>query len=96
MGLFRRRPLPPVPDLLAAVADEIAMAYVACPGEVVALLTAHADAEFRLDAHVIDGYAEPHEVAMAAAEADGTRRALLALSPTAQTTIRRNTQETDR
>lgn len=96
MRLFRRRPPRPVPDLLAAVADELAMAYTADPGEVVALLTAHADNEFRLDAAVIDAYTTPAELAMAAAEADGTRRALLALSPTAQTTIRRTTQETPR
>lgn len=96
MRLFRRRPLPPVPALLAAIADEIAMAYAACPGEVMALLTAHADNELYLDGTVIDPYSEPHEVAMAAAEADGTRRALLALSPTAQTTIRRTTLENPR
>lgn len=94
--LFRRRDtLPQLPHPLNAVLDELAGAFAAAPGPATALLLGHADAAFRLDALVIDPYAAAHEIAMAAAEVDGTRRALLGLSPAARH-MTRTTLETDR
>lgn len=97
MRRFRRRPLAPLPDVLAAVVDEFAQAFNAHPGMVTRLLLDHAGATFAVDAMVIDPDTQPHEIAMAVAEADGTRAALLGLSPAARTLTRRtNAQETDR
>lgn len=86
--LFRRPPAP-LPNLLADFIDELAMAYTAAPGKVVNLLVAHADAEFRLDVMSIVGAAAPDAIDAATAGADATRRAVLALSPTARRVVRR-------
>lgn len=94
---FRRRPAAPaeVPDVLAAVVDEIAQAYVAHPGQVAVLLLGHAFAALAVEAAVIDPHTEEWQLAVLAAEADGTRRALLDLAPAAQT-ITRTAEESPR
>jgi hypothetical protein len=101
MWPFRRRPAPLPPDLphpLHVVLDELAEAFAAYPGHVTALLLHHANASFRLDCAVLEPGAAEHEIAMRVAEADGTRAALLALSPAAVALTRTRTtaQETDR
>lgn len=112
MRLFRRRrPAPAVPlgshvrlitahaiTTLHAVVDDLAEAFAANPVQMTLLLSGHADATFALDAAVIDDHSAQHEIAVCAAEADGTRRALLALSPAAADlmTHTRTTLETDR
>lgn len=109
MRLFRRRPVSPLPEQQAtvrlmaahaittmhAVVDDLAEAFAADPVRMTLLLHGHAAATFALDAVVIDPESADHECAMAAAEADGTRAALLALSPaaadlTARTTAQEN------
>lgn len=108
MWPFRRRPTPAMPlarqvDLIAvhaaatlrAVVDDLAEAFVADPVRTTLLLHGHAAAVFALDACVIDPQSAEHECAMAAAEADGTRTALLALSPAAADLTRTTAQETD-
>lgn len=111
MRLFRRRrPAPAVPlgshvrlitahaiTTLHAVVDDLAEAFAADPVRMTLLLHGHAAATFALDAVVIDPESADHECAMAAAEATGTRAALLALSPAAaDLTDRTTAQETDR
>lgn len=110
MRLFRRRrPAPAVPlgshvrlitahaiTTLHAVVDDLAEAFAADPVRMTLLLHGHAAATFALDAVVIDPESADHECAMAAAEATGTRAALLALSPAAADLTRTTAQETDR
>lgn len=113
MRLFRRRrrrdpallPLRAQLDLITvhaittmhAVVDDLAEAFAANPVQMTLLLSGHADATFALDAAVIDDHSAEHEIAMCAAEANGTRAALLALSPAAaDLTDRTTAQETDR
>lgn len=78
------------------VVDELAEAFAANPVQMTLLLSGHADAVFALGAAVIDDHAAQHEIAVCAAEADGTRRALLAVSPAATDLTRTTAQETDR
>jgi class 3 adenylate cyclase len=97
MRLFRRRPPVPLPEQLAVVVDEIAEAFNAHPGLVTRLLLDHAGAAFAWDALLIDPMSADHEIAMAVAEADRTREALLCLSHAAAVITRtRTTLETDR
>ncbi|MET8399608.1 hypothetical protein [Streptomyces sp900116325] len=72
----------PVRDqLLAPLLDDLAIAYAEDPVEFGHLLAAHAGSVLRLDhAHVSDDM-PGHERAMRAAEADGTREALLGELP---------------
>lgn len=96
LPFLRRRPAAApaaLPDQLAAVLDEIAEAYAAARPLASRLLANHARNVGRLDAAVIDPHAEPWRLAYLAAEAEGTRAALLDLSPTALT-IARTTPET--
>jgi hypothetical protein len=98
LPFLRRRPASvptALPDQLAAVLDEVAEAYASAPQMAARLLANHARAVVRLDAAVIDPHAEPWRLAYLAAEAEGTRAALLDLSPTAHA-IARTTPETTR
>lgn len=89
MRLFRRRPaLVPVPPDLAAVLDQIAEAYWACPALVGRLLDNYGALSLAHDALVIDDAAEAHEIAMAVAEVDGSREALLTYCTTPEDTHR--------
>jgi hypothetical protein len=96
--LLRRRPVvapTALPDQLAAVLDEVAEAYASAPQIAARLLANHARAVARHEAAVIDPHAEAWQIAYLAAEAAGTRAALLDLSPTAHA-IARTTPETTR
>ncbi|MFI0897713.1 hypothetical protein [Streptomyces sp. NPDC020983] len=99
MWPFRRRPapLPQLPHPLHPVLDELAEAFAASPGPVTALLLHHAAAVLDLDAVVIDPHSADYLISMRVAEADGTRAALLALSPAAVALTRTRTAlENDR
>jgi hypothetical protein len=99
MWPFRRRPAPlpgSLPHPLHPVLDELAEAFAAAPGLVTALLLHHAQAALALDAAVAEQGAPEQEIAMRVAEADGTRLALLGLSPAALALTRTTAQETDR
>lgn len=76
-----------------AVVDDLAEAFAADPVRMTLLLHGHAAATFALDAVVIDPESADHECAMAAAEANGTRAALLALSPAAADLTDRTTAQ---
>lgn len=94
--LLRRRPVvapTALPGQLAAVLDEVAEAYVSARPIAARLLANHARAVGRLDAAVIDPHTPEWQLAFLAAEAEGTRVALLDLSPTAYA-ITRTTPET--
>jgi hypothetical protein len=96
LPFLRRRPAAvptTLPDQLAAVLDEVAEAYASARPLAARLLVQHARAVGRLDAAVIDPHTEPWQLAYLAAEAEGTRTALLDLSPTALA-IARTTPET--
>jgi hypothetical protein len=109
MWPFRRRPAPAVAlpvharlltahaiTTMHAVVDDLAEAFAADPVRMTLLLGGHAGTVFALDAMVADPGAADHELAMAAAEANGTRAALLALPPAATNLTRTTAQETDR
>lgn len=85
--LFRRRPVPQPPDVLAVYLDDLAMAYTRTPGLVTDLLTAHADALFHEDVEFATARIEGRSVDAASAEAatlaDHTRADLFAVSRTA-------------
>ncbi|MFF4672320.1 hypothetical protein ACFY1C_21085 [Streptomyces sp. NPDC001279] len=69
--------LPVRDSLLAPLLDDLALAYAEDPGTVGTLLIAHAAAVLRHDHAVCSDDASDHVRAMRAAEADGTREALL-------------------
>ncbi|MFF8095718.1 hypothetical protein [Streptomyces sp. NPDC016675] len=68
----------PIRDAITApLLDDLAVAYTADPATVGALLTAHGAAVVRKDLADCDTDAAEYERAIRAAEADGTREALL-------------------
>ncbi|MEU8721481.1 hypothetical protein [Streptomyces antimycoticus] len=71
------RKTPPRPDGLADGLDALALAYVQNPTTIGRLLTAHAAHVTALDLAAVDYDATDATRAMRAAEADGTREALL-------------------
>lgn len=76
MWPFRRRPAA-VPEAVADVLDQLAQVFAAHSGAMALLLLNHSSAVIALDAVLLDPNAEPHQLAMAAAESKGTREALL-------------------
>ncbi|MHA4819358.1 hypothetical protein ACXZ65_33970 [Streptomyces aculeolatus] len=73
----------PLGDRFAPVVDDLATAYADDPDAVGRLLLAHARAVAHLDHAVTAEDATDYDRAMCAAEADGTREALLDESPAA-------------
>lgn len=63
--------------LTAPLLDDLAVAYAADPGAFGRLLAAHAASVVALNVAQVDTYADEHDRAIRAAEADGTREALL-------------------
>lgn len=90
--LFRRRPAPEPPDVLAVYLDELALAYTRTPGLVVSLLIAHADALFHEDVALETAPTQAESVE-AANRADRTRGDLFAVSRTAPKWARRITRK---
>jgi len=76
-----RKALDVTPDSTAAhgdaLLDELAVAYAADPDTLARLLASHAARVLRLDRAAVDADTTDAERAMCAAEADGTRGALL-------------------
>ncbi|CAL9530679.1 hypothetical protein [Streptomyces sp. enrichment culture] len=75
----------PLTTRTAPVLDELALAYAQDPGAVGTLLLAHAAAVVCLDHAAVSEDATDYERAHRAAEADGTREALLDDCPSAAT-----------
>ncbi|WP_327368762.1 hypothetical protein [Streptomyces sp. NBC_01217] len=73
--------LPIAKQLLAPVLDDLAIAYAENPVEFGHLLAAHAGSVLRLDHAEVSEDMPDHVRHMRAAEADGTREALLAELP---------------
>ncbi|MFD4880042.1 hypothetical protein ACFWOB_42695 [Streptomyces sp. NPDC058420] len=73
----------PLGSRVAALLDDLALSYTADPDTVGALLAAHAARVLRLDFAECSEDAPDHVRAMRAAEADGTREALLDECPSA-------------
>jgi hypothetical protein len=73
----------PIQGRAAALVDEIALAYAEDPVNVGHLLAAHAGSVLRLDFAECSEDAPDYAIAMRAAEADGTREALLDECPSA-------------
>ncbi|MFC8584192.1 hypothetical protein ACFUGD_06505 [Streptomyces sp. NPDC057217] len=71
----------PLADRTASLLDDLAVMYAEDPAEVGLLLIAHASAVLCLDHAVVDDSAHDVDRAMRAAEADGTREALLDVLP---------------
>ncbi|MEU2120039.1 hypothetical protein ABZ567_31380 [Streptomyces sp. NPDC016459] len=71
----------PLADRTASLLDDLAVAYAEDPGEVGTLLVAHAAAVLCLDHAIASDSAHDVDRAMRAAEADGTREALLSELP---------------
>jgi hypothetical protein len=74
----------PIRGRAVALVDELALAYAEDPVNVGHLLAAHAGSVLRLDFAECSETAPDHVVAMRAAEADGTREALLEELPSAE------------
>ncbi|GGW68219.1 hypothetical protein [Streptomyces griseoloalbus] len=75
----------PLTDHAAPLLDELALAYAQDPGAVGMLLLAHAAAVVCRDRAAVSEDATDYGRAMTAAEADGTREALLDECPAAAT-----------
>ncbi|MFB7029630.1 MULTISPECIES: hypothetical protein [unclassified Streptomyces] len=71
----------PLADRTTSLLDDLAVAYAEDPAEFGLLLVAHAAAVLCLDHAVVDDSAHDVDRAMRAAEADGTREALLGELP---------------
>jgi hypothetical protein len=67
----------PIGEYIAALVDDLAIAYAEDPDQVAALLRAHAASVVALDYAVCSEDATDYGRAMRAAEADSTREALL-------------------
>ncbi|MET9291146.1 hypothetical protein [Streptomyces sp. NPDC003077] len=68
----------PIADRAAPLLDELSLAYAEDPAVIGALLFTHADSVRALDHAVVCAEVADHERALRAAQADGTRDALLA------------------
>ncbi|MFK0108545.1 hypothetical protein [Streptomyces sp. NPDC091217] len=75
----------PIADRAEQLLDALAVAYVADPDPVGRLLTVHGANVARLDHAVVSEDMPEHERTMRAATADGSREALLAEAPAANT-----------
>ncbi|MEU8989998.1 hypothetical protein AB0C98_26805 [Streptomyces sp. NPDC048558] len=75
----------PVADRAEELLDSLAVAYAAAPEAVGGLLISHGANVVRLDHAVVSEDMPEYERAVRAAEADGTREALLAEAPPAET-----------
>lgn len=73
-----------VPPAVAAAMDQLADTYWADPNVVADLLIQHGQKRLALDALVIDPHAEPWQIAVATAETDGARAALLTYCTTTE------------
>ncbi|UIX33575.1 hypothetical protein [Streptomyces sp. GQFP] len=73
----------PLSSRVAALLDDLALSYTADPDAVGALLNAHAARVLRLDFAQVSADVPDHVRAIRAAEADGTREALLDECPSA-------------
>ncbi|MFI5993134.1 hypothetical protein ACIBAC_15030 [Streptomyces sp. NPDC051362] len=74
----------PIRGRAVALVDELALAYAENPDDFGRLLAAHAASVLRLDFAECSETAPEHVIAMRAAEADGTREALLDELPSAE------------
>ncbi|WUH94612.1 hypothetical protein OG900_33655 [Streptomyces sp. NBC_00433] len=86
--LFRRRPAPELPEVMAVLLDDVARMFLTRPGLTMRRLTDLGQASFQMEATDPE-WSTAADVEAAAAALDTARQALLALSPATRRAIRR-------